>query len=93
VLPGPGWLAVAWLTPAIAGVTLCLALSPRFGAATAATTVGAAWSATVLVALQAHAPMTVLNPTTQLVLAALTVAGLGALVQQHSTFDRLGRQS
>ncbi len=27
-LPGPAWLAVAWLTPAVAGVALTLALSP-----------------------------------------------------------------
>lgn len=93
VVPGPDWLAVAWLSPAIAGVTLCLALSPRLGTTASATTIGAAWSATVLVAVQAHSPMTVVNPTTQLFLAALTVAALGALVQQHSMFDRLGRQS
>ena len=74
MLPGPGWLAVAWLTPAIAGVTLCLALSPRFGAAAAATTVGAAWSATVVWPSR-RITLTVVNPTTQLVLAALTAAG------------------
>jgi hypothetical protein len=93
VLPGPDWLAVAWLTPAIAGVTLCLALSPWLGTVAAATTVGAAWSATVLLALHLHAPMTVVGTTTQLVLAALTVAALAGLIQQHSMFEHLERQS
>jgi hypothetical protein len=93
VLPGPDWLAVAWLTPAVAGVTLCLALSPRLGTTAAAATVGGAWAVTVLVAVRAHSPLAVVDPTMQLVLAGLTVAALGALVQQHSVFDRLGRQS
>ncbi len=93
VLPGPDWLAVAWLTPAVAGVTLCLALSQRLGTTAAAATVGGAWAATVLVAVQAQAPMAVVDPTMQIVLAGLTLAALAALVQQHSTFDRLGRQS
>lgn len=93
VLPGPDWLAVAWLTPASAGVTLCLAFSHWLGATAAATTVGAAWSAIVLVAVRADAPIAVVDPTMQLVLITLTVAALGALVQQHSMFDRLGRQS
>ncbi len=93
VLPGPDWLAVAWLTPAIAGVTLCLALSPRIGAVAAATAVGATWSATVVIATQAHQPLAVVDATTQLVLAALTAAALCVLVQQHSMFDRLGGQS
>ncbi len=93
VLPGPDWLAVAWLTPAVAGVTLCLSLSQRLGTTAAAATVGGAWAATVLVAVQAQAPMAVVDPTMQIVLAGLTLAALAALVQQHSTFDRLGRQS
>jgi hypothetical protein len=92
VLPGPDWLAVAWLTPAVAGVTLCLAFSQRLGTTAAAATVGGAWAATVLVAVRADAPMAVVDPTMQLVLAGLTLAALAALIEQHSTFDRLGRQ-
>jgi hypothetical protein len=92
-LPGPLWLAVAWLTPAAAGVTLCLALTPRLGATASAVAVGAAWSVVVAVAARAQQPAAAVDLPMQLTLGAVTLAALAALAMSHTWFDQLERQS
>lgn len=92
-LPGPAWLGVAWLTPAMAGVTITLALAPVVGATPAATTVGVAWSVAVLSATRIRDPLVVVGPAAQTVLTVLALAAVAALVLRYHSFDHLGRQS
>ncbi|GAA1973241.1 hypothetical protein GCM10009798_38080 [Nocardioides panacihumi] len=92
-LPGPAWLAVAWLTPALTGIAITLALSPYVGTTTTAAVIGAAWSLGVLMADRAGEPETVVEPAMQLVLAALAVIALVHLVLNHPTLDPAGRNS
>ncbi|HET6938320.1 MAG TPA: hypothetical protein VFI19_06935, partial [Nocardioides sp.] len=47
-LPGPAWLAVAWLTPAAAGIALTLAVSPYFDTTTTAAVISVVWTSAVL---------------------------------------------
>lgn len=91
-LPGEGWLAAAWLAPAAAGVTLTLALAPTLGSTAAAATVGGAWSVVVVSAVRAHEPLALVEPATQLVLAALAAAAAMSVVLRYRSFDQLGRQ-
>lgn len=92
-LPGPAWVAVAWLTPAAAGVVVSLALSPVLGVTPAAASVGAAWSVAVLWAARAREPLAVVEPTMQLALATLALVAVVSLVLRSQSFDQLGRQS
>ena len=91
-VPGPAWLGVAWLTPAAAGVMLTLLLAPVFGSTPTATTLGACWSAGVVIAARVSDPVTVLEPAMQLAMATLALVALGALVLRQPSFEHLGRQ-
>jgi hypothetical protein len=90
-LPGPAWLAVAWLTPALAGVAVTLALSPYAGTTTTAAVLGAAWSVGVLGAARAGEPETVVEPVMQLALAAVAVLAATSFVLNHPSLDPAGR--
>jgi Putative zinc-finger len=92
-LPGPAWLAVAWLTPAAAGVAIALVLTPALGATTAATSVAVCWSVAVLATARAQEPLTLVQPTMHLVFAALALAAAATLLLRHTSFDQLGRLS
>jgi hypothetical protein len=91
-LPGHAWLAVAWLTPALAGIAITLALSPYVGTTTTAAVIGAAWSVGVLSADRAGDPETVVEPAMQLVLAVVAVLALVSFVLNHPTLDPAGRK-
>ena len=93
VLPGPPWLAVAWLTPALAGVTLTLALAPLFGATATAATICACWSGCVVAAQQMTDPAAAVAPTMQVVLLLLTLVALLTLVVRYPSLDLMERQS
>ena len=90
-LPGPAWLAVAWLTPAVAGVALTLALSPSFDTYTTAAVIGVVWSAAVLAAYRLGDPVEAVEPLMQLVLAAVALLALAVLVLRSPSNDLLGR--
>lgn len=92
-LPAPAWLAVAWLTPALAGVSLTLALAPYVGTSTTAAVIGGTWSVAVLTANRLGDPVEVVEPLMQLLLAAVALAALAAVLLRHSTLDLLGRHS
>ena len=92
-LPGPAWVGVAWLTPAAAGVALTLILAPVFGATATAATMAACWSAAVVFASRLSDPVEVVEPTMQLVFAALTLVSVTALAVRQPSFEHLGRQS
>jgi hypothetical protein len=92
-LPGPVWLAVAWLTPAVAGIAITLALSPYVGTTTTAAVIGAVWSVGVLSAARAGDPVTVLAPTMQLVLVVVAALALVSFALNHPSLDPAGRNS
>jgi len=93
LLPGPAWLGVAWLTPAVAGVALTLLLGPVLGFSVVAATLGAFWSIGVVGAARLGDPVEAVEPAMQLVLTALTLVAVAALVLRHPSFEHLGRQS
>jgi hypothetical protein len=92
-LPGPAWLAVAWLTPALAGIAITLALEPYAGTSTTAAVIGGTWSVAVLSANRLGDPIEVVEPLMQLLLAALALAAAAAVLLRHSSLDLLGRHS
>jgi hypothetical protein len=93
LLPGPAWLAVAWLTPAAAAVVSTLVLGPVVGATPAGVIVAAPWTVAVMAAASAREPLSVVEPAAQVVLAAVAAAAVVALLVRHHSFDHLGRQS
>jgi hypothetical protein len=75
LLPGPTWLAVAWLGPALALVPVLLALSSFVGPRTGAGVVAIAWSGVVLLSvreLPATWPVEGTQQVAYLVLAAIS---------------------
>jgi putative zinc finger protein len=93
LLPGPAWLAVAWLTPAVAAVVSTLVLGPVVGATPAAVIVAAPWTAAVMLAAYAREPLGLVGPAAQVVLATVAVAAVVVLLVRQHSFDHLGRQS
>lgn len=92
-LPGPEWVAVAWLTPAAVGVMVSLSLAPTLGSTAAAATFSVTWSVAVVSASRAHEPLTVVEPAMQIILVAFGLAAIVSLVVRSHSFDLLGRQS
>jgi hypothetical protein len=93
LLPGPAWLAVAWLTPAVAAVCLTLVLAPLVGVTPAGVIVAVPWTAAVLMAAIARQPLSVVEPAAQVVLAAVAVTAVVFLLLRHQSLDHLGRRS
>jgi hypothetical protein len=89
-LPGPAWLAVAWLTPAAAGIALTLAVSSNVDTTATAAVFGVVWSSAVLSAYHLGDPVEVVEPLMQLVLAVVALAAL-AVVLRSPSLDLLGR--
>jgi hypothetical protein len=90
-LPGPAWLAVAWLTPAVAGIAITLAVSPHLDSSTTAAVVAVVWSSVVLSAHHLGDPVEVVEPLMQLVLAAVALIALAVVVLRSPSLDLLGR--
>jgi len=90
-LPGPTWLAVAWLKPAAAGIALTLALSPQFDTSVTAAVVGLVWATAVLTAHHLGDPMEVVEPLMQLVLAAVALVAVAVVALRSPSFDLLRR--
>lgn len=90
LMPGPQWVAAAWLGPALAMVPVLLALSSFVGPRTGAAVVAIGWSGVVLVSLRlvpATWPVEATQQLTYLVLAALSVA---VLVVRSRRDQRIG---
>lgn len=90
-LPGPAWLAVAWLTPAVAGIALTLALSPHLDTSMTAAVIGVVWSTAVLSAYRLGDAAEVVEPVMQLVLAAVALMALAVVALRSPYLDLLGR--
>ena len=94
LVPGPGWLFAAWLTPAAACVALTLALSTYAGLTNAGTLVGVTWSVITLVATREHGdPLVLVGPASQIACTALVLVSVSVLVAKFQIIDLPRRQS
>ena len=57
VLPGPTWLALAWLGPAAAGIAIALLAAPYVGMTVASGTIAVGWSFAVVAATRLREPL------------------------------------
>jgi hypothetical protein len=93
VLPGSAWLAVAWLMPAVAGVTLSLALTPMIGCTAASAAVAGTWAVVVGSGIRMRDPLEVVEPVMQLGFIAITSVALVVLIMRSASFEQIGRES
>ena len=80
VLPGPGWVAVAWLGPALALVPVLLALASFVGPRAAGSLVAIGWSAVVSFSVRGSPPTWPVEATQQVVYLAMALAAVAVLV-------------
>ena len=78
-IPGPPWLAAAWLGPALALVPILLALAGFVGPRAAAAAVSLAWSGVVLGSTRALAPTWPVEAAQQGVYLGLAVAACAVI--------------
>jgi hypothetical protein len=79
LLPGPDWLALAWLGPALALLPMLMALSSFIGPRAGAAVLAIGWSAVVLISLRLVPttwPVEATQQVSYLVLAAASVVVL-----------------
>jgi hypothetical protein len=84
-VPGPPWLAAAWLGPALALVPVLLAVAGFVGPRTAATVVSLAWSGVVLGSARALAPTWPIEAAQQGVYLGLAVAACAVIAIRAGT--------
>ncbi|GCD91454.1 hypothetical protein NLS1_34600 [Nocardioides sp. LS1] len=90
LLPGPDWLAAAWLGPALALVPVLLAVSSFVGPRTGAAVLSIAWSGVVLLSVR-HFPATwPVQATQQLAYLALALASCAVLALQARRDRKIG---
>ena len=89
-LPRSGWIAMAWLMPALGLTLLTLALSTTpASTGGAAVSVGASWVAGVAIASRLAAdPAVAFEATGQITLSAVAVVSAIALVARLDAFER-----
>ena len=92
-LPGPAWLAVAWLTPAAAVVAVTLVLAPAVGLTVAAVGTATTWAVVTLGATRAREPLALVGETSQTVCLVLAVVATAVLISQRHAYDLPRRQS
>ena len=84
-LPGPPWLAAAWLGPALALVPVLLALAGFVGPRTAATAVSLVWSGVVLASTRTLTPTWPVEAAQQGVYLGLAVAACAVIAIRAGT--------
>jgi predicted anti-sigma-YlaC factor YlaD len=89
-LPGPVWLAVAWLGPALTLVPVLMALASFVGPRNAAAAVAIAWSGAVLGTLRGFPSTWLLEPAQQSAYLLLAAAALGVLIVRARHDRRIG---
>lgn len=92
-LPGPAWLAVAWLTPAAAVVAVTLLLAPVVGVTPAAVGTATTWALVTLDATHARDPLALVGETSQAICLVLVVVSVAVLISQRHVYDLPRRQS
>lgn len=90
LLPGPGWVAVAWLGPALALVPVTLALASFTGPRLAAAVVTLAWSLFVAGSLRSHGPTWPVEATQQLAVGLLALAAVAVLLVRSRLTKQIG---
>lgn len=80
LLPGPPWLAVAWLGPASALVPVMMGLASFIGPRNAAAAVAIAWSGAVVGTIRGFSPTWLIEPAQQSAYLLLAAAALVVLV-------------
>jgi hypothetical protein len=87
-LPGPWWLAVALLLPALALCGAALGLATVIRPAVAVVTVAAGWTALMIgLALTAGRPAAAFGPVAQLAAAAVLLAGTALVAARRNKID------
>jgi hypothetical protein len=89
-LPGPVWLAVAWLGPALTLVPVLMALASFVGPRNAAAAVAIAWSGAVLGTLRGFPSTWLLEPAQQSAYLLLAAASLAVLIVRARHDRRIG---
>lgn len=89
-LPGPLWLAAAWLGPALTLVPILLALSSFVGPRTGAALLAMAWSGVVAFSLRGVPPTWPVEAGQQVVYLALAAASVAVLVVRSSRDRQIG---
>lgn len=89
-LPGPAWLAAAWLGPALALVPILLALSSFVGPRTGVALVAMAWSGVVVFSLRGFPATWPVEASQQLVYLALAATSVAVLVVRSSRERQIG---
>lgn len=90
LLPGPAWLAAAWLGPALALVPVLLALSSFIGPRSGAAVVAIAWSGVVAHSLRGLPATWPLEATQQLAYLALAAVAAGVLIVRTRQDRQIG---
>lgn len=90
LLPGPPWVAVAWLGPALALIPVLLAVSSFVGPRTGSSVVAIGWSGVVLLSLREFPPTWPVEATQQLVYLVLAAISLLVLAVRMRRDHRIG---
>ena len=90
LVPGPVWLAVAWLGPALALVPVMMALSSFVGPRVGAAAVAIGWSGVVLLSVRVAAGHVAGRDAQQLVYAALAGFSLVVLLVRSRQDRQIG---
>lgn len=90
LLPGPQWLAVAWLGPALAMVPVMMAAASFIGPRNAAALVAIGWSGAVLGTFRGFSSTWLLAPSQQSIYLLLAVAALVVLLVRARQDRRIG---
>lgn len=90
LLPGPLWVAAAWLGPALALVPVLLATASFVGPRVAAGLVAVGWAAFVLPSVRPLPATWPVEPQQQLVHLALALAAIAVLVVRSRRTVRIG---
>lgn len=92
VLPGPTWLALAWLGPAAAGISIALLAAPYTGMTVASGAIAIGWTVAVAGATRLREPLILVEPAMQAAFYTLTAAGIAVLLFRVRTLHLPGRQ-
>lgn len=88
LLPGPDWVAVAWLGPALALVPVLLALASFVDPRLAGSVVALLWSGFVVVSARPFGPTWPVELTQQLAFAGIALVATAVLVVRSSSRPR-----
>lgn len=90
MLPGPLWIAAAWLGPALAMIPVLLAVASFVGPRAAAGVLALSWSAVVLASTRRLPATWPVEPDRQLVFLALAAAAVAVLALRSRRTRQIG---